>query len=244
MTERVWERFLTERDKRVFEVAGYGVRAGFGERPALLIVDASTNFTGERPQPILEMIKTWHNSCGEEGWVAIGHIKRLLAACRAKGVPVIYTTGERRPDGSNLGNWGLKNKRFLEDFDREERGNAIVPDIAPLAHELVIKKQKPSAFFGTPLLSYLIEHKVDTLLVTGVSTSGCVRASVIDGFSYNYRVAVVEEGCYDRSQASHAINLCDMNAKYADVVSVDDAIAYIDKLPGAVSRAPAAAGGR
>ena len=93
-------------------------------------------------------------------------------------------------------------------------------------------KQKPSAFFATPLLSYLIERAIDTLLVTGVSTSGCVRATVIDAFSYNYRVAVVEEGCYDRSQASHAINLCDMNAKYADVVSLEKAIGYIDKVSG------------
>jgi maleamate amidohydrolase len=231
MTERVWDRFLTERDKQVFAAAGYGARAGFGERPALLIIDASVNFTGERPQPLLEMVKTWHNGCGEEGWVAIGHIVRLLAACRAKGLPVIYTTGERRADGADLGGWGLKNNRFYEDFDREERGNAIVPDIAPLPGELVIKKQKPSAFCGTPILSYLIDRKVDTLLVTGVSTSGCVRASVIDGFSYNYRVAVVEEGCYDRSQASHAINLCDMNAKYADVVSVNESIAYVERLP-------------
>lgn len=231
MTERTWDRFLTERDKQVFAAAGYGARAGFGERPALLIIDASVNFTGERPEPILEMVKTWHNGCGEEGWVAIGHIARLLAACRAKGLPIVYTTGERRSDGADLGAWGLKNNRFYEDFDREERGNAIVADIAPLPGEYVIKKQKPSAFCGTPLLSYLIERKVDTLLVTGVSTSGCVRASVIDGFSYNYRVAVVEEGCYDRSQASHAINLCDMNAKYADVVSVEETIAQVGRLP-------------
>ena len=236
MAEKAWDQFLTERDKRVFDAAGYGVRAGFGERPALLVIDASVNFTGERPQPILEMIKTWHNACGEEGWVAIGHIRRLLAACRERDLPVIYTTGERRPDGFDLGSWGLKNARFLEDFEREERGNAIVPDIAPLPGELVIKKQKPSAFFGTPLLSHLVELKIDTLLVTGVSTSGCVRASVIDAFSYNYRVVVIEEGCYDRSQASHAINLCDMNAKYADVVSVDEAIEYVKRLPEGLFR--------
>jgi nicotinamidase-related amidase len=238
MTERAWDRFLTERDKRVFAAAGYGAPAGVGERPALLVIDASVNFTGERPEPILEMIKTWHNGCGEEGWVAIGHIRRLLDACRERNLPVIYTTGERRSDGFDLGSWGLKNARYLEDFEREERGNAIVPDIAPLPGELVIKKQKPSAFFGTPLLSHLVELKIDTLLVTGVSTSGCVRASVIDGFSYNYRVAIIEEGCYDRSQASHAINLCDMNAKYADVVSVDEAIGYVKRLPDGLFRLP------
>jgi maleamate amidohydrolase len=236
MPQRIWDAFLTQRDKQVFAASGYGASAGYGERPALLIIDASTNFTGERPQPILEMVQEWHNGCGEEGWVAIGHIKRLLMACRTKRIPIVYTTGERQSDGADLGAWGLKNNRFLEDFEKEERGNAIVPDIAPQAGELVIKKQKPGAFFGTPLLSYLIERKVDTLLVTGVSTSGCVRASVIEGFSYNYRVAVVEEGCYDRSQASHAINLCDMNAKYADVVSVDHAISYVDRLPDGLYR--------
>jgi maleamate amidohydrolase len=241
MSEKVWDRFLTERDKQVFQASGYGARAGFGQRPALMVIDVSTNFTGERPQPILEMIKTWHNACGEEGWVAIGHIKRLLAACRAKQLPVIYTTGERRGDGADLGAWGLKNARFLEDYEREERGNAIVPDVAPQPGELVLKKQKPSAFFGTPLMSHLVELKVDTLLVTGVSTSGCVRASVIDAFSYNYRVAVVEEGCYDRSQASHAINLCDMNAKYADVVKVDEAIQYVQRLPDGLYRSTAKA---
>ncbi len=238
MDAKVWDTFLTERDKAVFNASGYGAKAGFGTRPALLIVDVNTNFTGEHPEPILEMVKTWHNACGEEGWVAIGHIKRLLAACRAKELPVIYTTGERRTDGFDLGSWGLKNARFLEDYDREERGNAIVPDVAPLPRELVIKKQKPSAFFGTPLMSYLVDLKVDTLLITGVSTSGCVRASVIDGFSYNFRVLVVEEGCYDRSQASHAINLCDMNAKYADVVRVDEAIGYVEGLPNKLFSRP------
>ena len=177
------------------------------------------------------MVKRWHNACGEEGWVAVGHIKRLLAAARGKGLPVVYTTGERRPDGLDSGGWSRKNRRAREDYVLEEIGNEIVPDVAPMPEDIVIRKQKPSAFFGTPLLSYLIDFKVDTLLVTGVSTSGCVRATVIDGFSLNYMVAVVEEGCYDRSEASHAINLCDMDAKYADVVGVDETIAYIERLP-------------
>lgn len=231
MTGRIWDEFLTENDQEVIAAAGYQQPMGFGRRPALLVVDASINFTGERPEPILEMVKTWRNACGEPGWVAIGHIARLLAACRRKGVPVFFTTGERRPDGLDSGAWGWKNARARRDFEQEERGNAIVPAIAPLESEFVIKKQKPSAFFGTPLSGYLVERGVDTLLVTGVSTSGCVRATVIDGFSYNYRCCVVEEGCYDRSQASHAINLFDMHAKYADVVGVDAALRYVDELP-------------
>lgn len=231
MTAPVWDEFLTDRDRAVFEASGYQQRGGFGDRPALLIVDVSKNFTGERPEPILEMIKTWHNGCGEEGWVAVGHIRRLLEAARAKDIPVIYTTGERRPDGRDSGGWSRKNRRAREDYALEEAGNEIVADVAPLPADIVIRKQKPSAFFGTPLLSALIDLKVDTLLVTGVSTSGCVRATVVDGFSLNYRVAVVAEGCYDRSQASHAVNLCDMNAKYADVVGVAEAVAYVQGLP-------------
>lgn len=231
MTVRIWDKFLTENDQAVIAAAGYQQPMGFGCRPALLIVDASINFTGERPEPILEMVKTWRNACGEPGWVAIGHIARLLAACRQKKIPVFFTTGERRPDGLDSGAWGWKNARARSDFEQEELGNAIVPAIAPLNSEFVIKKQKPSAFFGTTLLSYLVERGVDTLLVTGVSTSGCVRATVIDGFSYNYRCCVVEEGCYDRSQASHAINLFDMHAKYADVVGIETALRFVNELP-------------
>jgi len=103
--------------------------------------------------------------------------------------------------------------------------------IGPLPDDLVVYKQKPSAFYGTPLLSWLILLGADSLIVTGTTTSGCVRASVLDAFSNNLRVSLVEEGCFDRAQASHAINLCDMHAKYADVVKLDEALAQIDRLP-------------
>jgi nicotinamidase-related amidase len=109
-------------------------------------------------------------------------------------------------------------------------GSEIMPDIAPGPKDIVIKKQKPSAFFGTNLLSYLVLLGADSLIVTGSTTSGCVRASVLDAFSNNYRVTVVEDGCFDRSQASHAINLCDMNAKYADVIKSDEVLAYFEML--------------
>ena len=129
-----------------------------------------------------------------------------------------------------------KNSRTDEDvtapkttgFNRD--GNEIMDEIAPSPQDIVIYKHKPSAFSGTPLSGFLNDLGADSLLVTGTTTSGCVRASVIDAFSNNYRVAVVEEGCFDRSQASHAINLCDMHAKYADVVTTEDALSYVDGL--------------
>ena len=100
-------------------------------------------------------------------------------------------------------------------------------------------KQKPSGFFGSNMASYLTLLGCDSVIVTGTTTSGCVRATVLDAFSLNYRIALAEEGCFDRSQASHAINLCDMNAKYADVVKTDEVLAFFDTLPSGMYELPA-----
>ncbi len=236
MKEPVWNKFLTERDKQVFGDAGYGQRAGFGERPVILVIDVNYNFTGDKPEPILDSIKRWPNSCGEDAWESMRHIKDLIEAGRAKGIPVIYTTGSSRPDGWDRASWAWKNSRTGEWRDPNPHGtnldgNDINPEIEPSSRDIVIRKLKPSGFHGTPLNSFLTNFKADSILMVGTTTSGCVRASVIDAFSENYRVALVEEGCFDRSEASHAINLCDMNAKYADVVGVDETIAFIEGLP-------------
>ena len=236
MVERIWNEFLTERDKQVFEKSGFGAEAGFGKRPALLVIDVSYNFCGDRPEPILESIKRFHNSCGEYAWESLPHIRKLIDKCHEKNIPVIYTTGTVREDGWDAGGWAWKNSRTDEDvtapkisgFNRD--GNEIMDEIAPSPQDIVIYKHKPSAFSGTPLSGFLNDLGADSLLVTGTTTSGCVRASVIDAFSNNYRVSVVEEGCFDRSQASHAVNLCDMHAKYADVVTTEDALAYVNGL--------------
>ena len=118
-------------------------------------------------------------------------------------------------------------------------GNTIVAEIAPQPQDIVIEKLKPSVFFGTPLLSHLVLLGADSLIVAGTTTSGCVRATVVDAFSNNYRVAIVEEGCFDRSQASHALSLCDMNAKYADVFRLEETLAYIEALPKGLFNLPA-----
>lgn len=110
------------------------------------------------------------------------------------------------------------------------RDTDIVAAVAPRENEIVINKAKPSAFFGTPLLSYLIQFGVDSLVITGGTTSGCVRATVVDAFSYNFRVAVVEEAVFDRGQVPHAINLFDMEAKYADVLSLEELRQYFASL--------------
>ena len=251
MSEPIWNKFLTERDKAVFATSGYGARQGFGKRPALLIVDVNWAFCGEKPEPILESIKKWRNSCGEDAWTALPYIRSLIDKCHAKGIPVIYTTGVRRDDNWDAGSWSWKNNRSVEDTVTKTGhsnldGNEIVTPIAPAPQDIVVYKQKPSGFFGTNLASYLTLLGCDSLIVTGTTTSGCVRASVLDAFSLNYRITLAEEGCFDRSQASHAINLCDMNAKYADVVKTAEVLAFLDTLPrgmfdlpnGSAARAP------
>ena len=245
MSERIWDKFLTERDKAVFAAGGFGARAGFGKRPALLVIDVSWAFCGERPEPILESIRHWRNSCGAESWVALAHIKTLIDAAHAKSLPVIYTTGERRSDNWDAGSWRWKSTRGDEAGGSPGGGvdgNEIVTMIAPGPRDIVVKKQKPSGFFGTNLPSYLTLLGCDSVIVVGTTTSGCVRATVVDAFSLNYRVIVAEEGCFDRSEASHAVSLCDMHAKYADVVPLAEVLSYFDQLPADLFDLPSGTG--
>lgn len=245
MTERIWDKFLTERDKTVLTAAGFGALADWGKRPALIIIDVNYAFCDEEPKPILESIKKWRTSCGEDAWEAMPVLQKLIAACRGKGIPVIYTTGIRRADNWDTGSWGWKSKRRTEapvlDADGCD-GNAIVDDIAPGPRDLVVLKQKPSGFAGTPLASYLQLLGCDSLIVTGTTTSGCVRATVLDAFSLNFRCTVVEDGCFDRTQASHAINLFDMHAKYANVLPSDQVIEHLDTLPQGMFDLPSGQG--
>ncbi len=246
MSQPIWNKFLTERDKAVFAAGGFGARAGFGKRPTLLVIDVNWAFCGERPEPILQSIKRWRTSCGAEAWVALDYIKQLILAAREKGLPVIYTTGEDRPDKWDRGSWGWKSTRGDEagggpgsNLD----GNEIVAMIAPFPRDIVIEKQKPSGFFGSNLAAYLTLLGADSVVVVGTTTSGCVRATVVDAFSLNYRVILAEEGCFDRSEASHAVSLCDMHAKYADVVPTAEILAYFNGLPADLFDLPTGIGG-
>jgi len=228
----VWDRYLTERDRRVFASSGYGKPAGFGKRPVVIVVDVNHNFVGDRPELIEESVRRWRNSCGEIGWRSAERIADLLDAARHKGVPVLYSTGmDPRPDGFDSGRWADKNARRHEDAAAHSAdGNTIIAPIAPHPEDIVIRKSKPSAFFGTLLTSYLVDLQADSLIVTGATTSGCVRATVVDAFSYNFRVSIVEECTFDRGEASHAINLFDLQQKYADIVSLEETTRYLGSL--------------
>lgn len=231
---RVWDAFLTERDQQVFKAAGYGQEAEMKGRPALLVIDINFAFVGDRPQDILDSIARFPNSCGEEGWKAMERLVPVLELARERAFPVIYTTGDLEHPLLDRLSWGAKNKRvdqWRADPQARLEANAVPDLIAPVSGEVVIAKKKPSAFFGTPLLQYLVSLGVDQLLISGTTTSGCIRASVLDAFSYGYRVAVMEDCTFDRGQASHAINLFDMNQKYANVVPSSKVLEYLRGLP-------------
>jgi maleamate amidohydrolase len=226
----VWDEFLTENDKEVFGASGYGAFLGPGKRPALLIIDVSYAFTGEKDEPLLDSVAKWHNSCGPAAWKAMPYVQQLLDGAREKNLPIFYSTGyDARPDGFGKGLW--RNSRISEGVPPVGYGpQEIVREIAPEERDVVITKRAPSVFHGTPLVSNLLSLGVDSLIVAGTTTSGCVRATVVDAFSHNFRVAVAEEACFDRGEASHAIALFDLNAKYADVMATSEILDYVASL--------------
>lgn len=226
MAERVWDRYLTEQD-RAYIALNPAPRKGVGRRPALLLVDLYRWVFGDRPEPLLEAIRTWPASCGLAAWTALPHIQRLLSEARSLGIPVIHVTGlEGMPgwrDATPRG--GATDAPEL--VERRRRRYDIVDELAPIDGEVVLRKTGPSAFWGTPIVGLLNGLGIDTLVVAGESTSGCVRASVVDGKAYRYRMLVPEECVFDRHEAPHAINLFDLDQKYADVVPLVEVLAYL-----------------
>jgi nicotinamidase-related amidase len=216
---REWEAIFTDTDRQVLRKAGYAQEQELGKQPGLLLIDYKTSFIGTTRKPILEAVEEFGNSCGEAAWDAVDQVKKLLDACRTTGIPVVYVTGDplytRFTAGAVKGN------------SLDPRQEEIFPAVAPREGELVIRKTKASGFVDTPLAGCLRDMGIDTLLVTGCTTSGCVRASVIDAFNAGFKCFIVEECVFDRFPLSHLVNLWDMHAKYGDVISLDKALGYV-----------------
>lgn len=211
----------------MYEAAGYGRRDTPGQRPALIVIDVTYGFVGRTRLPILESIATYPNSCGEAGWDAVGPIESVLAAARRAAAPVYFTGGFTEQFARHAGRWREKHPRALA---QPNDAHEIVAELRPAEDDIVIRKTKPSAFHGTPLVGALIDAGVDTLIVAGCTTSGCVRATVVDAFSYGFHTIVAEEGVFDRGRLTHAVNLFDMDQKYANVMSAEAVVAYLAKL--------------
>ncbi|PVY67978.1 isochorismatase family protein [Pusillimonas noertemannii] len=210
----IWDDVLDEQDRQMFEKARMGGKALQGSKPALVIVDMTYGFVDSR-------FRLGHS---ETGYPAVQATARLLEAARRVKLPVFYTRGVTESSASGTGLWKGGEAKSVEE-------NTVVHEIAPLPEEVVIEKRRPSGFFGTNLVDMLIFHGIDSLIVTGLTTSGCVRATVVDAFSYNYRVVVPQECVADRSQISHKVGLMDMNMKYANVQPLADVLAWLEENP-------------
>jgi maleamate amidohydrolase len=217
LTMKEWMKIVPEAERKTYESGGFGKPGDIGERTALIVIDVTYGFTGSRGQTIEEAIAEFGPACGPVSWETMPRIAQLIAMFRDLGRPVVYTRGDAY-DVRYTGR-ATKSNRMQE---QNAKFNEFPPDITPKDDEWILDKEKASAFFQTPLTSYLVKHKVDTVIVCGVSTSGCVRASVVDAFSNGFTTFVVDDCCFDRSQFAHAANLFDMNAKYATVLSLNE----------------------
>jgi maleamate amidohydrolase len=233
MTTRVWDAFLTEQDKAHLAASAPTRRRGFGRKAAVLSIDNYRKALGDKPEPLLDAIRTWPASTGLAGWKAAESVAELLAVARTAAIPVIHLTGLPEEE-SGIPAWGAKlggrhgvSGNTPEQLDRHRRRFNFIEQAAPVPGEVVLKKTAPSGFFGTPLLAYLISEGIDTLIVCGESASGCVRATVTDGCANRLHMVVVEECVYDRHEASRAMNLFDIDQKYGDVISLEEAVDWI-----------------
>tara|TARA_R100001244_G_scaffold6593_25_gene8236 strand:- start:38277 stop:38930 length:654 start_codon:yes stop_codon:yes gene_type:complete len=195
----------------------YDNRVGFGQRPALILIDFCEGYF----DPGCDLFA----DVGD----ALASALRVREAARSAGIPVILTNVSYHPSAIDGGRF-FEKAAPLRYFVAGNPMAAFAQGLEPRAEELVITKQYPSAFFGTSLASTLTALGVDSVLLTGLTTSGCVRASCVDAMSHGFRTAVVAEACGDRHQAPHDANLFDMNAKYADVVGEEEAIRFLHGL--------------
>ena len=226
--QHAWEDVI---DDEIRAIAGnYAARRGLRDRPALVCVDNYNAVFGDKPEPVLEAMKRFPSSCGLAAWNAVEPTQKLMAAARAAGIPVIHTHGMAELPA--ILEKAQTTKRTTTGHDRAWDMAHFAP-LAPLPGEIVIQKLRATAFYGTPITAYLTELGVNTLIYCGNSTSGCVRASVVDGYNAGYATAVVEECVFDRNWLSHKVNLFDLNSKYADVMFLDEVLQYLGGLESA-----------
>ena len=219
-----WDAFLTDADRAVIAKGGFQRRMGFGQRPAVLCIDMQKYMIGVDGHD-----HDWPSSCGAVGRAAAQVAATLVRSAQARAIPCFFTRVELDRNGSDIGVYGLKRDLLQSPhwFLRGTPGAELIDDLKPGPNDIVFVKKKPSAFHGTPLLGYLVERRIDTLIIMGGATSNCVRASVFDANSYNFRAMVVEQAVFDRIPISHAISLFDMDRQFADVVSAEATAAYL-----------------
>lgn len=223
-----WDGVISPQEQRRYDRSGFFKVPRIGPA-ALLVVDMQYRMLGTKPMPVDEAIKEFPSACGEVGWAAVPSIAAAVAHFRERGMPVIHLTlGARRAfnQGARAKASGGSPRQGLDLSSAaagDEPGFRIIDELAPRADEVVIRKYGPSAFFGTPLSSLLTADGISTVCVVGSTTSGCVRASVVDAFSHGFSVVVPFDCVFDRSEVSHAVSLFDMATRYAQVTDLEGA---------------------
>ena len=217
--DHCWRDIVSDEILRVYEP--YHRDVYVGERPALLAIDLyNLVYRGGAKEPH-KIIGDYPSTCGKYAWDAVEPTKALFAAARKAGVPVLYTTAPMTSDVVATNRQaGLASSN--EDYE-------IFDAFAPQEGDIMIVKERASAFYGTPILPELNRLGIKSLIVCGESTSGCVRASTVDAYSAGYHVTLAEECVFDRSLLSHKVNLFDLHHKYADVLGVDEIVAHLEQ---------------
>ncbi len=223
-----WKKHFAAEELAVYAKAGFGNRIGFGHKAALLNVDTTFMFV----DPAYDM-------CGRRMPELETALQSLTKAFRRLKLPIYYSRRDDRSHPTYRGIWNLKlGTADTFQYKNDPKADDWPGEYGPKPEDRIIRKNKPSPFFATPLESYLRYDGIDTLVVVGVSTSGCVRAAVCDAFSHNFRVIVVEEACGDRSVSAHRANLFDMDMKFADVESLDYVLGEMDRHYGSTVGKP------
>jgi maleamate amidohydrolase len=210
-------RHMSGRDEEIYRLQGFGGTVGIGLRPALCIVDFVNGFV----DPAL--------FGGGSIGAAVAQSRGLLAAARQRGLPVAFSRVVYAEDGSDDCAF-VRKVPALARLTETAPASQIVPELAPLPGEKILRKTQPSAFFGTGYADWLRQRGADTVLVTGCTTSGCIRATVVDAMSHDFRTIVVRDCIGDRSLAAHDANLFDMEQKYADIMERDVVIAALSRV--------------
>jgi maleamate amidohydrolase len=208
---------MSTRSEDIYEARGFGGRSGAGDHPALVVIDLCSGFTD--PESPL--------ACDCEG--AVAATARLLEAARAGGHPVAFTTVQYDAAGREIAAAFIRKAPGLLTLEPGTRWPQIDERIAPAENEPVMPKLFASGFFGTSLGAMLAARGCDTVVVTGASTSGCVRATAVDALQHGYRVVVPREAVADRAEGAHQATLTDLDAKYGDVVGIDEAVAIFSR---------------
>jgi maleamate amidohydrolase len=226
MTELIGTRMVDDgrTAKEIFEAVMANParrKFGFGERLAVVNVDFQQAYTR------IDRFATAYETDPDQ----IAHVNHISALARARGLPVVWTRVAYKADGGDAGVWGTRTDTpdSLQNIKYDSERHAFDDRCAIEPDDLQYTKRMPSAFFETPLASYLVWHKVDTVVVTGGSTSGCVRATAVDALSHGYRTIVPIECCADKHASYHYANLTDLQLKYADVEPVQTVIGWLEK---------------